>query len=87
VGPGRRDNLYKIDQLQHTASRQNPKRGRNGGGIVVGKIDDEGSRFGERSKENTESPRYPAANVVLVLQFLSAAVQFEGIGADTGDSS
>jgi hypothetical protein len=36
-----RVNLYKIDQLQHTVSRQNPNRGRNSGGTFVGKIDDE----------------------------------------------
>jgi hypothetical protein len=83
----RRDNLYKIDQLQHAVSRQNPNRGRNGAGAVVGKIDDEGSRFGARSKDNTASPRFPAAIVVSVSQFSWAAVPFRGIGADTGDSS
>jgi hypothetical protein len=57
------------------------------GGIVVRKIDDEGSRIRERVQDGAESPRFPAANVVLILQFRSAAVQVVGIGADTGDFS
>jgi hypothetical protein len=58
-----------------------------GGGIVVRRIDDERSRLRERVQDGAESPRFPAANVVLMSQFPSAALQFEGIGANTEDSS
>ena len=58
-----------------------------GGGIVVRRIDDERPRLRERVQDGRESPRFPAANVVLMSQFPSAALQFEGIGANTEDSS
>jgi uncharacterized membrane protein YeaQ/YmgE (transglycosylase-associated protein family) len=41
------------------------------------------SRFDGRSQPNTASPRFPAAIVVLLSQFSSAAAPFRGIGAGT----
>jgi hypothetical protein len=55
------------------------------GGIVVRKIGDEGFRLRERVQDDAESPGFPAANVGVAIP--SAAVQFEGIGADSGDFS
>jgi hypothetical protein len=54
-------------------------------GRVV-EIDKEGSRLRGRVQGGTGSRCFPAANVVLVLQFPSGAVQFGAIGAETGDS-
>ena len=48
------------------------------GGLVVRKIDDEGSRLREHVQNGAESLRFPAANVMLILQFPSAAIQFGG---------
>jgi hypothetical protein len=49
-------------------------------------IENEGSQSGRRIKNSRESPGYRIANVVLVFRFPPGAVEFGGIGAETGVS-